>query len=388
MASTPGNLVANLTTTLQNLNQKLQGQSGVPLPATQPPQPATPGQAPAKSGFLDDFKDLMESLKKNMSEASKQQSPQLIPTSGFTKQEIDEEVEEKKQAGRKKLLSQIADQQLNPPAPPAPQAPQKTGLEGWLQFGMNAGQSARSGYADTWSADKSIAAGQGRGGIGGNLESAFGRFAKAGEGSAKLNPFGEGVGGAAGEMAGKAMGAANVAMGVVALGKAAYDAVDKLRDWTKGLHQANMQFAEWSASMSSVEAQQEMRDIELSMNKGEARAESAEFLAESMSKLNETLAPMENLFANVLNVVGGSLLRLVEVLIKFGTPLEEIVALLRKIPGIGWEEDDFDTTGKEEGDEKNSIVKTIRKSVIRAGMPSMAVLADIWESYGKPKKFD
>ncbi len=126
-----------------------------------------------------------------------------------------------------------------------------------------------------------------------------------------------GVGGAfkalggAGEMLG-GMGGAAEALGAVlgpvgAFGAALVGGVEKLQEWGKSLHDANMQFAQFSGSMAQVQANQDLRDQMLNMRKGEARAASAEHLSQGMNSLNQALAPIENGIANLGNKIVGNL---------------------------------------------------------------------------------
>ncbi len=78
-----------------------------------------------------------------------------------------------------------------------------------------------------------------------------------------------------------------------------FKGVETLRDWNQSLHNANMQFAEFSASMAAVQAQQEVRDIELSRERGDRRAAGATTLAESKHELETAFAPMEDLWADI-----------------------------------------------------------------------------------------
>lgn len=91
---------------------------------------------------------------------------------------------------------------------------------------------------------------------------------------------------------------------VLKFGAGLLNSVDNLRNWTESLHESNMQFAEFSASMSRVQADQESRDVQLRMEQGERRAVSAQELAEAKSRLNRMLAPLEDWSANVKNKIG------------------------------------------------------------------------------------
>lgn len=79
------------------------------------------------------------------------------------------------------------------------------------------------------------------------------------------------------------------------------EAVDKLKIWTRQLHEGNMKYAEFSPHMRGVQIRQMMWDIAMSREKGEARAASAEKLAEAMRKVEYRLAPIENYLSNILS---------------------------------------------------------------------------------------
>lgn len=99
--------------------------------------------------------------------------------------------------------------------------------------------------------------------------------------------------------------------------------VDRLKQWTDGLHNSNMQFAEFSASMSAVQAQAEVREYQLKREQGDRRAGSAEFLAERKGSFDKSIAPIENLWAKFQNIVGGSLLFLLEQILAPVTTIAE-----------------------------------------------------------------
>lgn len=121
------------------------------------------------------------------------------------------------------------------------------------------------------------------------------------------------------------------------------EGVEKLRDWNDKLHEANMKFAEFSASMARVQAEQQMRDIQLSQERGERRAESAQRLAEARHRLNRNLAPIEDAFANLKNNLTADLLgplnRLIERLLGESGEVGEGFTLNETMGGIasmGW----------------------------------------------------
>lgn len=84
-------------------------------------------------------------------------------------------------------------------------------------------------------------------------------------------------------------------------GKVLFDSMEKLRDWSEMLHQSNMRFAEFSASMASVQVEQEIRDMLLSRERGERRASAARDLAESKSRLERALSRPEDAISRILD---------------------------------------------------------------------------------------
>lgn len=97
--------------------------------------------------------------------------------------------------------------------------------------------------------------------------------------------------------------------------------VEKLRDWNEKLHSANMKFAEFSGAMATAEANQEMRDIDLSRRRGNRRADSANYLAEGKHQLNEQMTPWEDASANMWSNIQGFISKSLATLM---TPVNEI----------------------------------------------------------------
>ena len=122
------------------------------------------------------------------------------------------------------------------------------------------------------------------------------------------------VAGGMGTIAGGVIGGAiagpggAVAGGVVGVfAEKLMEATDKLQKWTHSLHDINMQFAEFSPAMAGVKARQEVRDIQLSGERGDRRAESAEKLAEAMNKLDRELAPIQDWFGDARNNIAAGM---------------------------------------------------------------------------------
>ncbi len=109
------------------------------------------------------------------------------------------------------------------------------------------------------------------------------------------------------QKAADALGIGQVAKPFTQLADTVLYSIDKLKDWSKKLHEANMQFAEWSSAMAGVKARQEVRELQLSQERGDRRAASAETLAKGENALNQATAPMEDLFGNLENTIVGSI---------------------------------------------------------------------------------
>lgn len=124
---------------------------------------------------------------------------------------------------------------------------------------------------------------------------------------AALNPMGlmqphgpagtmQAAGGAISSM-GMALGPTPAGPALMMLGglaTAAGKAVEGLQGLTQQLHDSNMRFAEFSASMSVVQAKQELREFALGMQRGERLAPSAEGAAQAKFKTDRILAKMED----------------------------------------------------------------------------------------------
>lgn len=153
------------------------------------------------------------------------------------------------------------------------------------------------------------------------------------------------------------------------LPKAMLETVDALRDWNESLHKANTKFAEFSGSMAAVEAYQEARTIYYQQDRGEARAASADYQAESKHRLDESLAPLEDAFANMANQVSGSisnaLAQQFEQLTQDGELVEQIEQLTKDIVGfIEWSAKVY----KEASDNWKDFLKWLEKAGTQLGL--------------------
>jgi hypothetical protein len=146
----------------------------------------------------------------------------------------------------------------------------------------------------------------------------------------------------AGEHAGEMMGGATgeAVTKVSAFGKMVAESVDNLRRFDREIITASFRFGEFSAAMAAVEGQQEVRDIDIGMRKGDAQADSTAKLAEAMSELNETVLPFENQFANFKNEVLTNVTKLATEFIKATKILEVMKVLLEIISKTKVDNDD------------------------------------------------
>lgn len=121
--------------------------------------------------------------------------------------------------------------------------------------------------------------------------------------------------------------------------KALMGTIGTIRRWGDHLHQANMQFAQFSASMAAVQARQMVRDITLSRERGERRAPSAENLASARHSLNERLSVFEDAGAILKNEVVGSLTKMLDWFVRSAPligPLGDWLAEQLKTEGEGF----------------------------------------------------
>lgn len=99
--------------------------------------------------------------------------------------------------------------------------------------------------------------------------------------------------------------------GVAALGSfidRLMKAGDGLLSFSRNLFDSNMRFAQFSGEMAQVQAEQMGRDIRLTQERGERLAPSANYLAESMSRFERNVAPMQDAVIQIKNVLAGAIL--------------------------------------------------------------------------------
>lgn len=103
--------------------------------------------------------------------------------------------------------------------------------------------------------------------------------------------------------------------------------ISTLRRWNDAIHESNMRFAQFSASMSMVQARAEMRRIYLEQERGERRAGTAEYHEQGKIQIDRRMALWEDTFANVKNIVVGTLDRVIDILLD----MMPMVTILEKI---------------------------------------------------------
>lgn len=89
-------------------------------------------------------------------------------------------------------------------------------------------------------------------------------------------------------------------------GEGLFKGVEKLRKWTDRLHDADMRFAEVSASMAQVMAERHVRDIMLARERGDRRSAAARYREEATSRFERNIAPVEDAFANLQSWINGA----------------------------------------------------------------------------------
>lgn len=122
-------------------------------------------------------------------------------------------------------------------------------------------------------------------------------------GGLAMGPIGALLGGYLGGKAGR-MGA-NVGFSAVTPGEWATKSASKLKDFADNLTQANLRFAEFSGGMQRVAVEQEIREMNLSRERGDRRAQSAGYAAEQAFKLKKTTASVEDFGAKLKGYAAG-----------------------------------------------------------------------------------
>ena len=139
------------------------------------------------------------------------------------------------------------------------------------------------------------------------------------------------VGGAASDVGGKLMATGNpyaVAAGaVMKFSGAIAEIPSQIKEWGDHLHEQNRQFSQYSGSMAAVMATDDARRVQLERLMGDERAASARDLADARFRLDKSMAPIENAFANLKNNV---VAKLTDVLTGFADGLKKLFPKLFK----------------------------------------------------------
>ena len=138
--------------------------------------------------------------------------------------------------------------------------------------------------------------------------------------------------------------------------------IDALKNWSEDLHKFNMMFAEFSGGMAAVAAKQEVRDILLSLERGNRLAGSAEFLAEGKSELAQKTAPLEDAFQKSKALIAGE--------------LDRILAKLIDISGL-----------TALGQALNAFLDLVTPAGNNQQVDDSSTPEDFLKKFGKPKRF-
>jgi hypothetical protein len=171
-------------------------------------------------------------------------------------------------------------------------------------------------------------------------------------------------------------------------GSIALKAGDALQKWNRGIFNANMQFAQFSPAMAGVGARQMMRDIQLSRERGQRRAESAEYQAEGMSRFEKSWSRIEDVIAKGWNYASGAISNLAAGLLDIGNKNPEELdpqkksadEISRSLAGV---------SGKPGGDWLKDMMKRARQADPNVVMTVNDMMrGSRWERYGRPPRFN
>lgn len=150
------------------------------------------------------------------------------------------------------------------------------------------------------------------------------------------------------------------------------ESIDGLRNWNRELYENNIRFKEFSGGMAAVAAQQMVRDIWLSRERGDRLAPTAMYQAEKKHALEVTVSKMEDAVTSAQNVISGIFSR------KLNNFLKQIT-----VHGVGLET--WAETLQAWADAKASGkgINEVEKELFNIS-PEGPVRTDKW---GKPKRF-
>jgi hypothetical protein len=235
--------------------------------------------------------------------------------------------------GRKDVFGNVPTPATTP-APNVRRTPWSERLGGWSDMARMGGMEGVGGLLGGASKHaKALEAGPGQGGAIATLVmeavkrkvdavkgvvSSAGEMAAAASSRRPMEDFGIAKSrfiGHVGEMA----GVGPIVKPVAKFAEAIYSTIKTVRDWGDNLAAANEKFAEFSPAMAAVAARQQVRDINLSRERGERRAGAAEELNVARNELNRRIAVIEDSIVNKLTPFLTRALRFIDwILERFG----------------------------------------------------------------------
>lgn len=168
------------------------------------------------------------------------------------------------------------------------------------------------------------------------------------------------------------------------LGEVVSNVVSQVQDWNESLHESNIRFSEFSGAMAQVKADQMVRDIEFSQERGDARAFSADKLAKAKHSMNQAMAPIDDALANMRNELGAALSEVLTPLIKDIAPYikgtAEATVHVKNTLLATWDfvRDPF-------MNERNPFKRfeAVDDENVKDGMGTAKYLDDVWRGYGR-----
>lgn len=138
------------------------------------------------------------------------------------------------------------------------------------------------------------------------------------------------------------------------------ESVDSLQKWNHEIKNSNLQFSEFSSSMALVGAEETVRNISLSRERGERRGGTARMQAASSFELDKRLSIFEDAIANMKNVgsswVSDSAVKVIDLL---ADTLPWAAKWLRKVANA----DDFDNNGVFLGPNEHKTIDDMIRSL-------------------------
>lgn len=261
--------------------------------------------------------------------------------------------------------------ELTPESPPP--SPPKKKQKSFGEYIAAPFDYARGGLEALGDPEKGmIRTGQNRGGFLGGAQATAGYGVKALQNQSAAGSMGDLMGGA-GEAAGHIPVVGKPMAAFFKLGETVFKSVDRLKQWNEQLLQGNLRFAEFSGAMASVAAEQKIRDITLSQERGDRRAATAGFQAEEKFNFERRFAKYEDLVDSVKNVIGGGIAKLEDTILKSVEKFTGLDKGIEKLQGLL-----DDLVGPGEGGHVEDW--------LRRGAP-MNTVNEAYKRYGRPARF-